>query len=913
MKNQFLSSTVAASLWVAAVTGWSEARAELPVLSAQRLGLYDGVNTTPDGEVGNAAYPVLSGAYTEGYALQYVTTDGGLTYQPSETAASVWAANINTGVTHPLGLQGDGVHTLDLVYPYAEDASTTGVFAGVSLRANETIASSPYGFWPLGAGLSAWVGNAATGVTHQIGFYDADYALTNIEPGHEAEAAYFSVALATTASGHVIGESLLKASGAGWIRETYHPNLPLSSELAEGTAAWVADSGTGVTVRYGLIDGAHTMPAIPRAGEGAEPLSTGGFQYSAITGDMTSTGFFTGISMQFGSVTDAADGDGPMVNAGASVWVGNVNKGKTYQVGLVDAAHTSAEGVRQAYLYSTVESSVNLPVQVTDDGFVAGESVNYSVAGEEGMSAWMAAYQSGSDTYLTTRLGFFGADAGGLYRSADGYEYSGIDQITKTGLIGGFSEMHGGAAGSDRYESAWVVDAHTMALTEVGLTDAAHLYGADHYRAAFIHTVTDTGLVAGESLTFGVDGSDQGSTAWVQKVANSIDGTSLAAEVIGLYANENKFTEFVDDNPVAEHADNFVTNVTQSGSIEGTARRFTSSGASNGQDVWVAYQDGAHFTTDQVGLTGGEYVKPVSGEQYSRIQGEVESGLTLGYSRRYYTQLPAGEPPVIASSSTAWMATRQPAEHYVTTAIGLYDGFHTRADGLQRTTIYDYTNSGYISGYSENYGANSAVGHTAWVVSAGDGVTHQVGLTGSRYTTADGTRYSSVDGLTESGYAWGFSDRYTDDGLDPNGQAAWVYAFADNSLHVMDISENLAGYAYASIRGVTEAGLAYGTFELFDAGTGESLGYRAFGWTLTDGFFLLSDRIANDTSGYNWGELTDVLLVSEDGTWVGLTENGSVFSASAVPEPTTYAALAGAAMLGWVVVRRRRSGGREAT
>ena len=837
------------------------ARAELPALIAQPLGFYGGTG----GMTSDVRGIDWNGRYVAGVTLNVDTGE-----------QSLWGVDTQTGATHQLGLFGDGIHVANsLLYDF--NPSVSGLVVGVAFRGGEKIANLaiPFG----NSSVSAWASDVNTGITHQIGLYDGAHALPNVAAGATGPA-YVSIGLVVTNAGHVVGLSVNNSDNAA--RVILDPSIGSLASLSPtmGQSVWIADAYTGDTVRFGLTDAEHTMQAI----DGVAP---GGYQFSTIPeGGVNETGLLAGGSMQFGAVVD--EGAGPIVHAGISLWVGNANTGKTYIVGLTDANHTSPNGTRAGEFAGLNDGGLPgllLTSFVTSEGFVAGNSLNYNSLGDAGNSAWVAGYDADSDTYVTTRLGFFGTDAGGRYQDATGLEISAVTRFTETGLVGGYSAMLDNPLYVDM-QSAWVVDAGTLVRTEVGLLDAAHTLD-DGYRQTNLVALTNAGLVAGESTAFDRGGSD----AWVQKVASSLDVTTMAAERVGLDAVAGSTSR-----------DSYIVGVTESGFVDGETHQDLGSGG-HVQDTWVAYKDGVHYTTDQVGLTGGTYEEPDTGSRRSEVESVLENGVTLGHSDRYYTV-----DEVVTTSPATWIATRQPTDHYVTTRVGLYDSFHTRSDGRQHSSFDGFatSNSGFIGGYSTNYGTGVEEGQSAWVVDASDAITRQVGATDGRHTAASGIRYSGIDGMTESGFAWGYSTRYTDDGLSENGETAWVYAFSDHSLHMIELSTDLVGYAKSFINGVREDGLAYGAFEQFDPTTGASLGYRAFGWTLVDGVFLMGDLIVNDTSAFDWGALLEIYYVNDSGVFIGSTGNGQLFMATPVPEPSTYAALVGAAMLGFVIVRRRR-------
>ncbi|HSH93769.1 MAG TPA: hypothetical protein VK968_06460, partial [Roseimicrobium sp.] len=658
----------------------------------------------------------------------------------------LWGVDTNTGLTSQIGLYGDGIHEVnEPAVIFGPLLNTAGLMVGMAERNDGVITG-------LGEpSVSSWVSDLKTGITHQIGLYDTAHELPNSLPDATGPA-YFNIGLHATNSGHVLGVAINGTSNTdpGLIANDaigLGYGLPFISD-SYGQSVWMAEAGTGATTRFGLTDAEHTMPAVM---DGLTELSPGGYQASTIVAagffyveGINEQGFLAGISMQFGSVIDEHLGDGPKVHAGVSLWVGDTSNGKTYQVGLTDAGHTSATGTRDA-IFVPIEydgssaAAMDAPSLVTAEGFVAGNSASFPAVGDPGSSAWVAKYDSGTDAYITTRLGFFGGEADGRYEDANGMEWSEATHFTQTGLVGGFSTMLDNSDYLDTMQSAWVVDAHDLIRVEVGLLDTAYTLG-DGYHQTTIGGLTNAGLVAGESTLFGaaLDRSEDERVTWVQKVSSSTDATTMVAERIGLTTLSDSTARV-----------STIEGVTQSGIVDGSTSQTLASGGDAG-DTWVAYLDGAHFTTDQIGLIGPDYSKPVAGDRYSEVAAMLESGVALGITKRYYTP-DAGT--TYEKKDATWIATRQPSASYVTTRVGLFDAFHTGADGRQASSFEPYalTNSGYVGGYSTNYGTTGATGNSAWVVDASDAITRQVGATDLRHTMADGTQNSLINGITESG------------------------------------------------------------------------------------------------------------------------------------------------------------------
>lgn len=809
--------------------------------------------------------------------------------------SQLWGMDTQTGIIHQIGLHGDGIHFangLALMTPGAIP-NNAGWVPGIAYRNDGGVAMVPGGEMAFPS-MSAWVANLNTGDTRRVGLYTADYQLPNAQEGASGPA-YVNLALTATNAGKVLGLALTNATlPMDLTQDKTGEAEAFSFGGIYGQAVWIADAVTGETGRFGLLDATHTAPTVM---DGSTVVVQGGYQVSVMAGALTESGFLAGYAMNY----QYSAGDEQM-HIGTSTWVGNAATGGTYEVGLTDPGHTHPAGTRESWFAGIGAGGfaglADLVSFVTEDGYVAGNTINYGDPDSSGLSAWVAGYDAGTPGHVTTRVGFFGTDESGIYRSGTGREESEVTHFTGSGLAGGYSEMLG-LDGAGR--ASWVVNAHTLVTTQVGFTGGGY-EGEGGYRETYLDYLNNAGVAAGTSALFHAEGGLE-DVAWVQKVASSGDADVMAAARIGLVTEAGSTQREAD-----------IKGLTESGIVYGVTRQELAGGALV-QDAWVAYQTGvgySGYTTDQVGLTGAGYSDPGYGDRSSSVNEMNAAGAAVGETERYHPGIDSEtSEPLIKSETATWIATRQPSASYVTTRTGLFDAAHTSSDGGQVSAWwYGAGNlprvlsaSGYAAGYSVNYGLSDETGQSAWVVSADDAATRRVGMFDAAHTRLDsGIQNSHIEGMTESGYVWGNSDRYDGTSFADAGQTAWVYSFSNDTLYDFDLLIDADGYAFSAIYGVTEDGLAYGVYSLGGCGCEE--GFRAFGWTLADGVFVLEDVVITDPDQFEWYGV----FATESGEFIGITAAGDVFitTATAVPEPSSLAALAGAALLGFVAVRRRR-------
>jgi hypothetical protein len=140
--------------------------------------------------------------------------------------------------------------------------------------------------------------------------------------------------------------------------------------------------------------------------------------------------------------------------------------------------------------------------EVTESGFVRGDSIRYSGSFEAGQAGWIA-----DSTGTTRRLGLTGAEN----TSSSGRKVSETLGMSESGLVRGRSTRYSGT--TEYGSSAWVGTAAGV-TTRLGLVDAVHT-GTGNYQFSETTALVDAGFVAGYSQRLNGDSTLDGQTAWI--------------------------------------------------------------------------------------------------------------------------------------------------------------------------------------------------------------------------------------------------------------------------------------------------------------------------------------------------------------------------------------------------------------
>lgn len=377
--------------------------------------------------------------------------------------------------------------------------------------------------------------------------------------------------------------------------------------------------------------------------------------------------------------------------------------------------------------------------RMSENGYVAGYSERFDVGGNNrGHATWQADPETGA----TVRTGLFSEPE---FTSAIGRQFSSVEGITKQGYSFGISTTYSGSTIFG--QAAW-------ATNTSGITQRIGYYGPEFTstdrakRESDIRAVTESGYVIGESTRYSGSNS-QGAAVWAYDV--STGETTRFGLISG--------PEFVRNS-----------GQTQSSSVDSWSPRGDyfagfSARISGGRAAWVG--NAATGVTVQVGLSGSEFTSS-SGRQNASVTKFTSTGRVGGISERYTN----GE---FANGQGAWAADVVAGKNW---RVGLYQGTEFTGTGgalvnMQRSSVLFLSESGFVAGESERYAGNVTAGSAAWVADIATGTTYRVGFTGSGYTsTFRGIQESSVKGLSENGYAAGYSRRYS--GSSSIGFAFWA-------------------------------------------------------------------------------------------------------------------------------------------
>jgi hypothetical protein len=164
---------------------------------------------------------------------------------------------------------------------------------------------------------------------------------------------------------------------------------------------------------------------------------------------------------------------------------------------------------------------------------------------------------------------------------------------------------------------------------------------------------------------------------------------------------------------------------------------------------------------------------------------------------------------------------------YKIATMGLTGPKYTGADGDVNAGAGELNDRGFVVGNSDIFdGDGHGLGNNAWLY---DGTTTvEIGLTGAEFTSSDGSEnIRAYDRLNESGQTIGYSSRYS--GVSRLGQSAWLY---DGSATI-DISRTGTeyirsdGYRYSNPVLLNETGQVAGQSARYNGGSTE-LGQSAW-------------------------------------------------------------------------------------
>lgn len=324
-----------------------------------------------------------------------------------------------------------------------------------------------------------------------------------------------------------------------------------------------------------------------------------------------------------------------------------------------------------------------------------------------GTSAWW--YRNG----VNVRIGLFDAE----HTHMSGDQTSRPVQVNSAGDVIGWS-THWVPQTNFSNISAWI--SREGVTHRLGYLDAEHT-NSNGLRESTAIVLSESGLAAGYSKRY----VGNSRTAWVWEAG--------VTHRLGFFGPTHTAADGSQYSDVKLGSAN--------GTIAGTSERYDIGAI----DAW-AWRAGQ---LTQIGLTEGVHVSG-SGFRSSDPRSISRTGIIGGVSTRYSGSMTNGQ--------SAWVN-----DGTQTIQLGLLDSQHFNSSGRHSSRIYAINDDGVVAGYSDRYIGSSS--KSAWL--ALGGVTHRIGLFDSDHTESGGRQSSGLEGLSQSGYAIGTSERRQ------GGRSAW--------------------------------------------------------------------------------------------------------------------------------------------
>jgi len=204
----------------------------------------------------------------------------------------------------------------------------------------------------------------------------------------------------------------------------------------------------------------------------------------------------------------------------------------------------------------------------------------------------------------------------------------------------------------------------------------------------------------------------------------------------------------------------------------------------------------------------------------------------------------------------AWIYSNGSTQRIGLTGAGYADPFG-RADSW----VIAGTSAGDAIGWSERFDGYSSVGRTGWLYS--NGVTRQIGLTGSGYTDSRGNTLDGIAAINASGQVIGGTTQYLAGA--EIGWSAWIYS----NGNVQRIG--LAGAGYTGMSASSQSGavalndagqvIGYSTRYSNNSGNGSAAWLYSNGSTQEIG--LVGAGYTNTATGYNFNEVVAINRVGQ--------------------------------------------------
>ncbi|WP_157836853.1 hypothetical protein [Geminisphaera colitermitum] len=741
-----------------------------------------------------------------------------------------WVSSSSTVRNDRLGQWQDAIYTGTGPRQSTTIGGTSGdkIIYGESYQYNGTTISGRY----------AWTYNVATGASARIGLTGGIYDLSG---GYQ-----YSEILAAS-SQYIGGFSRRNTGTTNYTRD-----------------AWLYDTASDTTSKVGLTGTGQSLYG------NTEFEKTGNStQYHTIS-NITESGYVSGQSRRYWGTEDSA------LNQAA--WVYKAQSDTTLRLGFYDDISTWSEEELKAG--SEYTQANNLPVLagsqlsavtvVTEQGYALGYSQRYTADGSFNSfnrTSWITNIADATtETDLTyTKLGL----TGDSYIGANDIRYSEVsvttpaqNTFTQTGYLFGITHRYN-EIGTQIGQAAWIANESTgfEAIHVPGFTEDTALskFNANNgAQSSAVLSINSAGYISGSSSIY--NGSNaSGSALWITTTSNPSDDVQR----IGLYEE----TEFSTSNQIQSSSVSIT--LTESGRIAGTSNRYKTGTASpNGTAAWVASIKGdGTVQTHRIGLE-----KDSDGNDVAEFTND----------NKYQNS-------TIFTSGNASLLLEQKGRVLGTTV---------RYKGTAATTVQ---------------------GYGAWIADA-DGNTRRLGLTGEAFTMQAGDnagkQLTTIVGTDGDNYVWGFSQRYTATAkVDvATNRTAWIYSLVSEQQFDFQLSESTDGISFSFINGITESGFAYGYYTLYDGS--ENKGDRAFLWKEGhDDIYDINSIIGTELAAAGANYLSSIQAVNEDGgilTLIGqaVLTNGTsaLFSAqfvvAPIPEPAAWALLVAALCLTSVIFKK---------
>ncbi len=405
----------------------------------------------------------------------------------------------------------------------------------------------------------------------------------------------------------------------------------LASRNVGGEDAWFYSPTTYSTQLIGLTDAVHVQ-------------TVGGAVNDAE--DMNAAGQVLGMTARYSGNTFT----------GYDAWLFSSATNSTQVIGLLDAAHTQADG-----------SYYNQAYHLNASGQVAG------YAGRTGDLAGHDAWLYSSATNTTQIIGLTGAGYNGSFGGPNGYSVNEPNLLNAAGQVAGTATRITGNGPVLGYD-AWLYSPTTNTTQRIGLQDPS-----GGYTVNIPSGMNATGQVAGSTAFY----SDGGFTlsrrsAWISSP------TTNATQQIGLVdAAHTQSDGYFNHLPIA---------LNDTGQVAGTSNRF-SGNTDQGQDAWL-YSSKAN-STQVIGLTDGAHTQ-TGGYSFNQVNGMNAVGEVIGFAKRYSGSADRGQDTWLYSPSTN-----------TTQLIGLTDKVHTQVGGTSVNNTLFLNAGGFVVGTAKRYNGNS--------------------------------------------------------------------------------------------------------------------------------------------------------------------------------------------------------------